>query len=64
MVFMASGGGFHDENDSQWWNQKHTSFTNHNFSENIYWDTAAVCVSVAKEAIRKATGRVNDPLEC
>ena len=23
MGFMSTGGGFHDGNDSQWWDQKH-----------------------------------------
>ena len=35
MVFMSVGGVFHDENDSQWWDQKQHSFTRHTFSDNI-----------------------------
>ena len=64
MGFTAIGGGFHDVNDSHWWDQKHPSFTSHNCSENTNWETDAVKTSVAEEAIRKATDRVNALLEC
>ena len=63
MGFMASGGRFNDGNTSNWLYQKRPSFPNQTFSENTNWDTASVCISVAKEATRKATGRVNAPLE-
>ena len=63
MGFMDVGGGFHDGNASHSCNQKHTSYPSHIFSENTNWQTASVHTSVTKEAIRKATGRVNDPLE-
>ena len=62
MVFMATGGVFHDGNDSHWWDQKHPSFPSQSSSENNNWDTTAVHMSVLEEAIRKATGRVNYPL--
>ena len=58
MGFMATGG-----NDSHWEYQKHTSSSKSSYSDNTNWDTAAVCMSVDKEAKRKAKGRVNDPLE-
>ena len=64
MGFMASGGGFQDGNASHWWNQKHPSFPNQTCSENTNWETAAVHMSVAEEAIRKSTNRGNAPLEC
>ena len=64
MGFRASGGIFNDENAYDWWDQKHPSFTNQTCSENTNWKAAAVCMSVDEEAIRKATGRVNSPLEC
>ena len=63
MVLMASGGEFHDGNDSHWWDHKHPSFTNHTLSENTNWETVDVHMSVTKEAIIKATSRVNCPLE-
>ena len=63
MVLMAAGGGFPDGNVSHWWDQKHPSFPSQTCSENTNWDTATVCMSVAKEDIRNATGMVNAPLE-
>ena len=38
-------------------------FTIHNFSENTNWETVAMHMSVAKETMRKETGRVNTPME-
>ena len=70
MGFMDSVGGHHDGNASHWWDQKYPSFTNQpmfgkgDVSENTNWKNAAVHMSVTKEAIRNATGRVNAPLEC
>ena len=65
MVFMASEGEYHEyRNASRWLDQKIPSFTNHTFLENTNWDTVAVHTSVDKEAIIKAIGRVNIPLEC
>ena len=61
--FMAAGGGFHDGNASHWWDQKHPSFPSQTCSENTNWKTTNVHMSVEKEAIRKTTVRVNDPLE-
>ena len=63
VVFMDSEGLFHDVNASHWWDQKHPAFTIHNCSENNNWETAAVYMSVAEESTRKATGRVNAPME-
>ena len=64
MVIMASGGVFNYGNSSNWWNQRHHSFPNQTCSENTNWETAVVCMSVAEEAIKKATGRVNALLNC
>ena len=64
IVFMASRGGFCDVNASHWWYQKHPLFTSQTFSDNISWETAIIHMSVAKEAIRKTTGRFNAMLEC
>ena len=33
-------------------------------TKNTRWETAAVCISVAEDSIRKATDRFNTPLEC
>ena len=63
MVLIASGGGFHDGNYSNCWDHKYTSFTNQNCSENTNWETSALCMSVAEEAIRKAICTVNTPME-
>ena len=64
MGFMASRGNFYEaRNDSHWLYQKHPSFTIPTFSENTNWDTAAMCMSVAEEAIIKSTGSINAPLE-
>ena len=62
MGLMVSGGGFYNGNASHWWDWKNPSFPNQTCSENTNWDTAAVCMSVAKEAIRKSTGGVNTSL--
>ena len=51
MVFMASGVVFHDGNTYHWWDQKHPPFPSQTFSENTNWETAAVHMSVAEEAI-------------
>ena len=63
MVFMDTGGGFHDGNVSHWWDQKQPSFTSQTCSENINWETAAVHMSVAGEATIKANDRFNAPME-
>ena len=62
MGFMATGGVFHDENVSHWWDQKHPLFTSNTCSENTIWETAAVHMSVSEEVIKKEVGRVNAPL--
>ena len=64
MEFMELGGEFHDRNASQWADQKNPSFTGSIYSDNTNWETAAVWMSVSEEAISKATGRDNAPLEC
>ena len=65
MGFMVSGEEYYEAgNYSHCLDQKHTSFTSPTSLENINWETADMCISVAKETIRKATGRVNPPLEC
>ena len=61
---MDSGGEYNESrNDSHWLDQKHPSFTSPTLSENINLETASVCMSVTKEATRKATGRVNYSLK-
>ena len=64
LVLMSSGGEFHDGNYSHWADQKNPSFTRSTYSYNTNWETAAMYISVAEEATRKETGRVNYPLEC
>ena len=64
MRLMSSGEEFHDENASHLAYQKQTSFTRSTYSENTNWETASMCMSLEKESIRKATGRVNTPMEC
>ena len=62
--FIASGGEYHEaRNFSHWLDQKCPSFNIQTYLENTIWETVAVHMSVSKEAIRKATGRVNAPLE-
>ena len=50
---MAPGGYFFDGNAAHWADQKQTSFTRSTYSDNTNWETAAVCISVVDEAIRK-----------
>ena len=60
MRFVAPGGESNESrNASNWLDQKQLSFTRPNLSENTNWETTAVCTSVAEEAIRKETRRVN-----
>ena len=63
MVFMASGGEFHDGNAAYWAYQKQPSFPSSTYSDNTKWETAAMFMGVDKDAIRKATGKFNAPLE-
>ena len=63
MGFMAEGRVFNDGHVYHWWYQKHSSFPIHNFSDNTNWETSALHMSVTEEAIQKASGRVNAPLE-
>ena len=65
MGFMASGGySCEYRNASHWLDHNYPSFTIPNFSENNNWETADVFMSVDKNVIRNATGRVDAPLEC
>ena len=65
MELMDLGGGYHKAvNTSNWLDQKHSSFTSPNRSENTKWETTAMYMSVAEDDIRKAAGRVNAPIEC
>ena len=50
-------------NASHWLDQKNYSFPSPTCSEYTKWETTTVCISVAEEAIIKATGGVNVPLE-
>ena len=63
MGFMELGEEFHGGNASHWEDQKQPSFTSSNHLDNTNWESEFVCMSVAKEAIIKATGRANAPLE-
>ena len=63
MGFLATGGGFNDGFFSRWWDKKHPSFPSQTCSDNTNWETAAVHMSVAEDAIRKSTDGVNSPLE-
>ena len=64
MGFMTPGGYFNDRHTSHWADQKQPSFTSSIYSDNTNWETAYMCMSLVKEAIRKATGRFNAPLVC
>ena len=60
MGFMVLGGEYHEaRNDFNWLEQKNPSFTRLTCSENINWETESMCISGAKYATRKETGRVN-----
>ena len=64
MIYVASGEKFRgDRNASHWLDHKHPSFISRGFSYNTKWDTAAVCIIMDEEAIRKATVMVEAPLE-
>ena len=65
MGFVSSGGEFHEaKSDSHWLDYKNPSFPSPTCSDNSNWDSASMHIIVAKEAIRKAKGWVNAPLEC
>ena len=62
--FMASGGGIKgSENTPPWMDRKCLSFPYLTGTNNINWDTAAVCISIDEEATIKVTGRFNTPVE-
>ena len=64
IIFMNAGGESHEaRNASYWWDCKLPSFPRQTFSENTNWEAMAVHMSVAEESIRKADGRVSDPLD-
>ena len=65
MGFMASGGEIQvSENTSPWMDRKSSSFPSLTITKNTNWETASVHMSMAKEDIRKATGRFYTPVEC
>ena len=65
MGFMASGGEIQgSDNTPPWMGRKCSSFLSLTDTENTNWETAAVHMSVAEDAIRKATGRFNTPVDC
>ena len=64
MGFMALGKEIQEsENASPRMDRKHSFPPSPTGTENTRWETAAVCMSMAKEAIRNATGRFNAPVE-
>ena len=48
---------------NHWLDQKHSPFLSPTYSDNTKWDTVDACTSVDEEAIGKAKGRINTPLE-
>ena len=64
MRLMDSGKKYHEaRNYYHQLYQKQPSFHIPTCSENTNWDTAAMNMSLDEEAIRKATDRVDAPLE-
>ena len=64
MGLMTLGGEIQGlENRPPRMYRKRSSIPSLNGTENSKWETAAVCMSMAKEAIIKATGRFKTPLE-
>ena len=47
MGFVALGGEFRDQNASHYADQKQPLYPRLNYSDNINWDTAAICRSIA-----------------
>ena len=65
MVFMASGGEIKgSENKSPWMDRKRPDLPSLTGTNNTNWETAAVKMSVDEGAIRKATDKFNNPVEC
>ena len=63
MGFMESSVEIQgSENTPPWMDRKRSYFTSLNGTENTNWKTAAVCMSMAEEAIIKATSRFNTPV--
>ena len=64
MGFMESGeeiqGSVHTP---PWMDQTHSSFPSLTGTKNTNWDIAAVYMSMAEEAVGKATGGFNTPVE-
>ena len=62
---MALGGKVQvSENTSPLMDQNLSSFTSLTGTNNTNWETTDMHISVAEDTIRKATGRLNTPLEC
>ena len=62
MGFTESGGEIQgSENTSPWMDQKCSSFPSLTGTDNNNWETAAVHMRVAEEAMRKSTGMSNTP---
>ena len=51
------------ENTPPWMDRKRSSLPSLTGTNNTNWETAAVHLSVAENAIRRETGRFNAPLE-
>ena len=65
MVFMALSGEIQgSENTPPWMDRKRSSFPYLTVTENTNWETVIMHMSLAEEAIRKATGRFNTPVDC
>ena len=63
MGFIASGGEIQgSENTPPWMDRKHSSLPSLTGTENTIWETTAIFISMAEEAIRKATDRFNTPV--
>ena len=62
---VAFGGEIQgSENAYPWMDQKRSYLPSPTGTKNTRWETAAVCMSMAKEAIRTAPGSFNTPIEC
>ena len=63
MGFMASGREIQgSENTPPWMDLKCSYLPSLTVTKNTNWETAAMYMSVYEEAIRKATGRFNNPV--
>ena len=65
VVFVASGWKNQvSENTPPWMDRKCSYLPSPTGTENTNWDTAAVCMGMDEEYIKKATGRLHTPVEC